>query len=689
MGTIGTTLDPLAQATYAEPWPLANRDRFGAETPARNGNGHKPAGEVLDEASLVQELTIAIATANTVEGAIELTLREICAVTGWAMGQAWTRNGGPYLECSPAWCASSERFASFRTRSESMNFGLDQGIPGRAWSAKRPVWVTDIAADPELPRASFAREVGINAGVAVPVLRDGEVVAVLEFLMIEHQEEDKRLARLVSTAAAQLGSLFQRKQAEDALRANEECFRMLVESMVDCAICKLDPSGQVASWNPGAARITGYGRDEVLGCHVSCFYTPEAVQAGEPERHLTLAREQGRYEECGWRVRSDGLRFWASVVITPLVDQDAKLRGYSHVILDATARKRTEDELLALRAVVECSDDAIVGLTPERGIITTWNAGAERLFGYAAREVIGRSATLLIPDQQHEQHAEPIEHALHLDHVEHYETRALRKNGSLVEIALTLSPMFDPDGIVVGVSAIARDISDRKCSEQRMESALGAYLDRRVADQILRDGPAPSGVEADVTVMFVDIRDFTALAEGIEPHAVVETLNGFFELAVPVITAHGGHVDKFIGDGLLAVFGLPGGDSHHADRALEAAIAIQRSAQERLEGCLEIGIGIHSGTVVVGNVGGGGRLDFTVIGDAVNTAARIEAATRRTGDTILFSEQTRLRMQDTGLAAAERPTVSIRGKREPVPLFAPLSGLPNGCGPAEADLRLI
>jgi class 3 adenylate cyclase len=130
-------------------------------------------------------------------------------------------------------------------------------------------------------------------------------------------------------------------------------------------------------------------------------------------------------------------------------------------------------------------------------------------------------------------------------------------------------------------------------------------------------------------------------------------------------------VDKFVGDGLLAVFGAPEPQPDHADSAIEAALEIARAAKTRFEGDLEIGIGIDSGTVVAGNVGGGGRLDFTVIGDAVNTAARIEAATRTTGDTILFSDQTRRRLWRTELLTRERHAVPIKGKSEPVRLFVP------------------
>ena len=180
--------------------------------------------------------------------------------------------------------------------------------------------------------------------------------------------------------------------------------------------------------------------------------------------------------------------------------------------------------------------------------------------------------------------------------------------------------------------------------------------------------------EADVTMMFVDIRDFTTFAEQYEPRDVLATLNELFELAVPVITSRKGHVDKFVGDGLLGTFGVPELIADHADRALDAALELERLANERFQGDLEIGIGIDSGTVIAGNVGGGGRLDFTVIGDAVNMASRVEAATRKTGDIILITERTKALLQHTTPSLIERRTVSIKGRRRPVALYAPSNG---------------
>jgi adenylate cyclase len=172
-------------------------------------------------------------------------------------------------------------------------------------------------------------------------------------------------------------------------------------------------------------------------------------------------------------------------------------------------------------------------------------------------------------------------------------------------------------------------------------------------------------------MMFIDIRDFTGFAERCPASEVVGTLNRLFEHIVPTIHSHGGHVDKFVGDGLLAVFGAPRPQPNHADQALAAALGIERAVGREFEGGLEIGIGLNSGRVVAGNVGAAGRLEFSVFGDAVNVASRVEAATRQTGDAILISEETRSALRSPHPELEPRPGVELKGKQQPVTVYAP------------------
>lgn len=228
-------------------------------------------------------------------------------------------------------------------------------------------------------------------------------------------------------------------------------------------------------------------------------------------------------------------------------------------------------------------------------------------------------------------------------------------------------PVYDGTQIgklQLGFNRMAEGLAER----ERIRTALGTYVDPDVAERILEEGAELSGEEVEVTVMFLDVRGFTAFAEGTPAREVVAAVNALFERVIPILHAHGGRVDKFVGDGLLAVFGAPRALEHHADAGLAAALEI---APLSGSGGLEFGLGLNSGVVVAGNVGGGGRLEFSVMGDPVNVAARVEAATRDTGDTLLISEHTRALLSAEPVALVEREGVTLKGKAEKVCLFAP------------------
>jgi class 3 adenylate cyclase len=223
----------------------------------------------------------------------------------------------------------------------------------------------------------------------------------------------------------------------------------------------------------------------------------------------------------------------------------------------------------------------------------------------------------------------------------------------------------------------------------RLQEAFGAYVDPEVAERVLEEGTALQGEEVEVTILFLDIRDFTGFAERATPREVVDQLNTFFEVVVPVLTAHGGHANKFVGDGLLGLFGAPDERDDHADRAVAAALEISRVVAEHFDGKVRIGIGVNSGPVVAGTIGGGGRVEFTVIGDPVNTAARVEEVTRITGDDVLITEATRrLLTRDFG-RLEPRPSAPLKGKSERVPLWAPcVTEHPGQVDGAEARIPL-
>jgi class 3 adenylate cyclase len=206
---------------------------------------------------------------------------------------------------------------------------------------------------------------------------------------------------------------------------------------------------------------------------------------------------------------------------------------------------------------------------------------------------------------------------------------------------------------------------------ERLREAFGAFVDPALTERILTEGTDLRGEVVDASLLFLDVRGFTAFAERAAAQEVVAGLNALFEAVVPVILSHGGHANKFIGDGLLAVFGAPERHPDHAARAVAAAREIAQLVRRGAAGVLQIGIGVNSGRVVVGTIGGGGRRDFTVIGDAVNTAARVESTTRQTGDDILITETTLRALGRDADDFEERPALPLKGKAEAVRLYAP------------------
>jgi class 3 adenylate cyclase len=205
---------------------------------------------------------------------------------------------------------------------------------------------------------------------------------------------------------------------------------------------------------------------------------------------------------------------------------------------------------------------------------------------------------------------------------------------------------------------------------QRLQAAFGTYVDPALATRLLEQGDDIFTVERrEVTVMFVDVRDFTPFAEANSAEDTVARLNALFEIVVPAVVDAGGHVNKFLGDGALAVFGAPNDLADHADAAVSAAVLIYRLVVERFGGELRIGIGINTGVVIAGTIGGAGKLEFALIGDTVNVAARVEQLTKTTGDTILLTNHTVDALVTQPPEISDRGSHALQGKSATVHVF--------------------
>lgn len=301
----------------------------------------------------------------------------------------------------------------------------------------------------------------------------------------------------------------------------------IVESSDDAIIGK-DLNRVIISWNKGAERMYGYTADEAIGRPVSILMPPgqhdEAVDILE---RIKRGERVDHYETR--RMRKDGTILEVSLTVSPVFDADGRVIGASKIARDITLRKQAERLQAQLAAIVESSDDAIIG-KDLNGIITSWNKGAERMYGYMAQELVGQPITMLLPADHQDELPYILERLRRGERIEHFETRRRCKDGRILDVSLTISPIYDAAGHIMGASKIARDITERKQDEERttrMQAIAGALSEaltvEQVADVILRQGSSAVGAAAVSIVLLADNDTIleVAYATGY-PEAVVE-----------------------------------------------------------------------------------------------------------------------------------------------------------------------
>jgi PAS domain S-box-containing protein len=254
---------------------------------------------------------------------------------------------------------------------------------------------------------------------------------------------------------------------------------LLVESVKDYAIFILDPTGGVSTWNAGAERINGYRAEEIIGQHFSVFYPPESDPAQTCAMELDVAASKGRFETEGWRLRKDGSRLWANVVITALRSPEGALVGFAKVTQDLTLRRAAEEEARRFRLLVESVKDYAIFILDPIGRVSTWNAGAERIKGYRAGEIIGQHFSVFYPAESDPERT----CAMELDVAARegrFETEGwrLRKDGSRLWASVTITALQSPEGALVGFAKVTQDLTLRRETEkaQRVVAAQKAAL---------------------------------------------------------------------------------------------------------------------------------------------------------------------------------------------------------------------
>ena len=268
------------------------------------------------------------------------------------------------------------------------------------------------------------------------------------------------------------------KSSTAAVRAapGEEQFRVFVESVRDYAMLILDTDGRVATWNRGAEAIKGWSASEIIGQHFSRFYPQESIASGLPERELTGAARDGRFEDEGWRIRKDGSRFWANVIITALRDAENKLIGYAKVTRDLTERRRHEESLrqneARFRSLIEGVRDYAIFMLDTDGRVTTWNAGAQHIMGYDAIEAIGEHLSTFYPQDGRQRELAEVELSTATTEGRFEdEGWRVRKDGSRFWASVILTAVRNTNGVLVGFSKITRDLTERRKHESSLRQS--------------------------------------------------------------------------------------------------------------------------------------------------------------------------------------------------------------------------
>jgi PAS domain S-box-containing protein len=288
---------------------------------------------------------------------------------------------------------------------------------------------------------------------------------------------------------------------------DEGRYRLLIDAVTDYAIYMLDPDGVVTSWNPGAQRFKGYTAEEIIGSHFSRFYVEEDRKAGLPARALRISASEGKFEGEGWRVRKDGRRFWAHVVIDPIRAPDGRLIGFAKVIRDLSERKAAERLLRQseeqFRILVQgVTDYAIYMLDPD-GRVTSWNPGAERIKQYRADEIVGAhfSQFYTEKDRQKGEPQQALETARHEGRVEREGWR-IRKDGTQFWAHVVIDPIRDDTGAIIGFAKITRDITERREMQKALDQARETLFQSQKMDAI---GQLTGGIAHDFNNLLMAI----------------------------------------------------------------------------------------------------------------------------------------------------------------------------------------
>lgn len=424
--------------------------------------------------------------AASVAEARPMILQTICEILGWDMGAIWdVEPEAGVLGSVELWHAPEIEIDEFMDAVSRITFGPGDGLAGEVWESGEPKWISDLNQAALWPSGRLALRHGMITAFGVPVKVDGEVRHIVEFFSPKKTLPDPEMLQTLGLIASQLGHLIERKSAEEALRKSEMRKAAILRAAIDCII-SFDDDGRILEFNPASERAFGITQAEALGRDITDLIVSDGVKE---KRGLSIYNAAGPQGAGGRRVelsalRNDGREFPVEVTVSKIALDGRPI--FTTYLRDITERKAAERLTSELAAVVANSNDAIIGCNTD-GIVRSWNSGAERIFGYNAREVIGRSLQMLLPPDRAEEFPQMLAALRRGDSLVNYETTRLRKDGRKISVSLTDSPIRGEGGRVTGLSSIARDMTERKRLEEELLQSQKMDAVGRLAGGIAHD----------------------------------------------------------------------------------------------------------------------------------------------------------------------------------------------------------
>jgi adenylate cyclase len=648
-----------------------------------------------------------VAALDTVEAAIDAVLQAAIAEIGADRGSIFLHDE-----------ATAELYTYVSTGLGSRQIRLldDLGIAGAVFQSGVGEVVHDAYADPR-----FHQDVDEQTGyetkslVCAPIRNArGETIGVAELLnKLDGAFGDDDLALLegmTSECAAGLEGL-QRLERMSRERQREVEFLNLVSDLtselelttllsrvvseatrlLDCDRTTIflddEKTGELVSYVVDKLELKEIRFPNHLGIAGAVFTSGESIRIPHAYADLrfnpAFDRQSGYFTRCILCVpifnkegRTIGVTQSLNKRGGPFTSEDeSRLRAFTAQIASALENAKLFSDVQAIRnynaAMLESMSNGVITFD-EEGRVSTCNAAGGRILRRGEAELVGKTVEEVFAGSPWL--VERVHHVGETGTTDLAVDAELAVEGDSVSVNVTVLPLLASDDARLGTMVMVEDIS----SEKRVKSTLARYMDPDLADRLLAAGPEEEilgGTESVATVLFSDIRGFTPLAERLGAHPTVTLLNEYFARMVDCIAREGGMLDKFIGDAIMAVFGLPVAGDDDEDRALRAGIAMLRSLREwngeREQGGrppVQIGIGLNTDSVVAGNIGSPKRMDYTIIGDGVNLAARLESACKHYGARLLLSELTHARLKGV-YRLREIDRVIVQGKSKPVSVF--------------------